>query len=534
MQHGPTEHSAAHEPATLDESRRRARRGARALSGAAALAVLAASLTALATQGRGCAVRPLHGDTIRIDPARADVTLKFAGETDDAATGVVIKTGGLTANATGAATLSNLQTLHTITSLPPNSAGKKQFSVDLAVARTLWDGKDVAAFQLEERLPDGTTRPMATITSRGGLNVGHSLIGVAKLPDPAILPAQVNGSFTALPGQGANTFLSIAGTPTASDAYYAKFGPLSSFETLAQWKFLMGFPTGETVAYYRNEADLGFGRQMHCRVVEAEPAFGLVKKAGCYVTNFADENAASTNSNAAATVAMDFDSTRADKVRFVVYGADGRRINAISLDGGSAKAVPNLCLNCHGGKLQGDNTVLGAHFLPFDIAFLPTPADRGAQTDEFRRLNSLVWGVERNNPNGPNGINSIAELIEGWYGGTGKVFDPASTFNPTFVPPAWGESPGLYLEVVAPYCRTCHAAQRPEIAWNTRAQMFDPRFRPGIEARVCQSFPSTTTPAAFLMPHSQRTFQKFWLSGARAALAVDLGLGKCDFKALRQ
>jgi hypothetical protein len=519
----------------LGDARQQARRRARVLPGAAALAVLATSLTALATQGRGCAVRPLHGETVRIDPTRATVPLKFAGETDDTATAVLIKTGTLTANGTGAATLSNLQTLHTISSLPPNSAGKKQFSIDLGVARTLWDGKDVVAFQVDELLPNGTTRAMSTIASQGALNVGHALIGVAKLPDTAALPAQVNGSFTALPEQGPNTFLSIAGTPPASDAYYTKFGlPLTSFETLAQWKFLTGFPADEIVAYYRNEADLGFGRQMHCRVIQPEPPFGLVKRAACYVTNFADENAASTNTNAAATVAMDFDSERTDKVRFVVYGADGRRINAISLDGGVAKAVPNLCLNCHGGKLQPDNTVIGAHFLPFDVAFLPTPADRGPQSDEFRRLNSLVWGVEVKNPTTPTGINSIAELIEGWYGGTGKVFEAASTFNAAFVPPAWSDSPGLYLEVVAPYCRTCHAAQRPEIAWNTRAQMFDPRFRSGIEARVCQSSPTTTTPVAFLMPHSQRTFQKFWLSGARAALAVDLGLGKCDFKALRR
>ena len=511
------------------------RRAARYTVSALVLVLASASLTALATQGRGCAVRPLHGDAVRLT-ASATVPLTFAGETDDRATAVVIKTGTLGAQSSGAASLTNAQTLHTITSLTPNAAGKKQFSVQLNLARTLWTGRDVVPFQVDERLPDGTQRALATITASGALNIDHALIGVAKLPEPAVLPAQVNGSFTALPGQSANTFLAIAGTPAANDAYYAKFGPLEAFDTFAEWIFLSGFSAdGESVAYYRNEQDLGFGRQMHCRVLERDPFNAFARRAACYVVNFADESAASLGRNPAATVAMDFDVRRADKVRFFVYGPDGKRLNKVNLDGGNVeKAVPNLCLNCHGGKLQPDNSVLGAHFLPFDVAYLPTPSDRGPQLEAFRQLNEIVWAVEMQNPSEPSTISPIVDLIDGWYGGLGSVRDPASQFDAAFVPDAWSDHPGTYREVIAPSCRTCHVAQRPAISWSSSGQVFNPATRTLIDARVCQPGSSTgSTPAAFLMPHAQRTFHKFWLSGARAALAVDLGLGKCDFKPLR-
>jgi hypothetical protein len=161
---------------------------------------------------------------------------------------------------------------------------------------------------------------------------------------------------------------------------------------------------------------------------------------------------------------------------------------------------------------------------------LPTPAAAGAQTDKFKALNKLIWGVERNNKApGSTADNAIVELIDGWYGNkVAGVLDPATTYNQNFVPAAWSSEPDLYQNVVATYCRTCHISQRPEIAWSSRSQFEGAKAV--INFRVCNRGPNVGP--MVVMPHSQRTYQKFWLSGARATLAIDLGLGSCAFTPL--
>jgi hypothetical protein len=505
------------------------RRLQRILPSGIGLVVFGSAVAALATNGRGCAVAPYHTSTARFGASAATLPVEFAGEINDNATQVTIQAGKLVKNDAGPAILSQLTTLATLTP-QPNAAGKKQFKHTVNVPRNLWPNDDIGGFQVLERLANGTQQVMGTLTPNNEVT-SHSSIGIADLPEPSLFPSTINPFATKLPGQDDNTFLSVRGVGLGNDNYYNQFGlPPNSFNTLEQWKFLTGFPNGEVVTYYRNENDLGFGREMHCRKITAS-SFGMVAKAACYVTNYANENDAATGTNRAATVAMDFDVSRVDSVRFVVYGANGQRLNQVQLDGGGPKPVPQLCLNCHGGDLGTDNKVRGAHFLPFDIAYLPTPDSKGPQLAQFKAQNAIVWAVERNFGTKPaeGGNNAIIELIEGWYGSRDGVFDQVSPYDAGFVPPGWSEAPDAYLAAVAPYCRTCHVAQsrRPDLLWNTRQQLFV-TFKGSAAGRVC------TKPQDdfFVMPHAQRTYQKFWLSGAQAIFAVDMGLANCAFKPL--
>jgi hypothetical protein len=77
------------------------------------------------------------------------------------------------------------------------------------------------------------------------------------------------------------TFMQCAGAActTATDVYYQSIGvfdplnaPTPTRGTVAAWKLSHGFAAnpahpaaGEQRAVYYNDADLGFGRDMHCR-----------------------------------------------------------------------------------------------------------------------------------------------------------------------------------------------------------------------------------------------------------------------------
>jgi hypothetical protein len=560
---------------SVDVSGVKARLGARfranGLAGRITTPVMVAGMVGSAglalAAARGLVSQQRHGAALRFPTAANTQSLQFTGTAGDNTTEVVIRVGKLIPNASGAATLSTVPgEFQNLLTFPLPAGAPRTFNQTVSVPRSRWPNDDVAGFQVLERPSAGVLTPMRTRTTLTTSTL-HDLMGVVDLPDPADFPANIltpikaqgfpqQVAFNSLPNQVKNTFLSIRDNPPAafSNDYYAAFGaPLELFDTFTEWWFLAGFGNNDdTKAFYRNEQDLGFGREMHCRVTER--AFGIIPlKAACYVTNYFDENAAAAGANPQATVAMDFDVNRADSVRFYVYAGPNDpqcptdkprcRLNNVALDGGGAKAVPQLCLNCHGGTFDpATKKIFGAHFLPFDVPFLPVPTNppKGPQTAEFKGLNQIVWGIERWNGPQPaeSGDNAMVELIEGWYGGSDdSLFDPASTFNDAFVPPGWSTDPYLYRAAIAPYCRSCHVAQTQKtrlvnnvsekyILFHTRAQLFDPQVRSQVPFRICDRTPGLQFG---VMPHAQRTYQKFWTSPARAALAVELGLGKCVF-----
>lgn len=321
-------------------------------------------------------------------------------------------------------------------------------------------------------------------------------------------------------------------------AYYKAVGaldffgfPLAERSTLSGWLMANGFPGGETVATYYNRGDLGFGRDMHCRVT----SYGRA----CYVTNYgtvedglddlADGSAlndALAHVNPGATVAMEWHQNRganANPVRFFVYapstyrcygdgscGEDGGvLLDQIKLDGGAPQAVPGVCLGCHGGTFEPGNSssparVVGAQFLPFDVESFAYHDDlpRESQEQAFRDLNMLVRDTV------PAGSSTRA-LIDGWYGSS-------STFNGNFVPMSWQSSSGsvdLYRTVYRPYCQMCHTAQ--SYAPKTFADFLAQKNTIAFE----------TSASSVLMPHSQVTFASFWRGSAREHLLEGLGVG---------
>jgi hypothetical protein len=494
------------------------------------------AMTAVAAQSKGCLATPLHGQSAVFRSSDAVLPLTFSGDTDKDAATVVVRIAKLVPNPGNVATAERLQNLGSATPrFDPD--GNKKFSVVLNVPRSEWPDDDVIAFTASQLFADGSGNLLPT--ANAGLSGNkHFFVGVADEPDSGNFP-----SLNALPntvrvaGQSeiSSPFL-IKKRPTIpSDRYYTAIGAPRTF---GEWMQRYGFPAAnEFVTVYRNENDLGFGREMHCRSIVSD-GFGLSEEAACYVTNYANEDDAANLSKPIATVAMDYDRTPAagqDRVRFYVYKhapgtlvRDGVLANQIALDGGGEKAVPTMCLNCHGGQVRlGPNNeavgASGAHFLPFDTPLLPTPSTRGPQKAAFQSQNAIVWSIEKNNDPNQGQNPAIARLIEGWYtreDQTLGLFDTTTPFNEDWTPPGWDANPGPYLTMIAPYCRSCHIAQDP-ITFESEA---DFRALAGpIQRKVCgKEFP--------VMPHAQRTYQKFWQSGARAVIAVDLGFVSCKFR----
>lgn len=304
--------------------------------------------------------------------------------------------------------------------------------------------------------------------------------------------------------------------------YYSAIGALASNrKTFSAWKATNGFTSsgGEIVATYYNRSDLGFGRDMHCRTTSYGKA--------CYVTNYGkvadgladlDDGTALNDAIAhvrpGATVAMEWHQNKApddNPVRFFVYNTEtGGLISSISLDSNPTKrAIPGLCMNCHGGTFKeaaswgGVTRVEGAQFLPFDVESFAYHGSRPqwSQESQLRELNLLVRDTL------PPGSTSH-ELITGWYPTLG-------TFTGSFVPSGWQANPSVYATVYRPYCQMCHTAQAsaPKSWWEFQLQAN------AVVGETCGSFRQ--------MPHTEVTYANFWEApnNPRSILAQSLGLG---------
>lgn len=326
--------------------------------------------------------------------------------------------------------------------------------------------------------------------------------------------------------------------------------------TLHGWKTANGFDTGtDTSAVYYNAGDLGLGREMHCKRNPADTA-----AIACYVTNYgpnfppaADPAAALSNAISRtapiATVAMEFVPSRLSNpgVRFYVYLHTGNSdstdgdvlVPTAALDSEGQKNVPQVCMSCHGGSYAAGK-VKDASFLPFDVTsfsydnrlfsaplFTTTVEvplySLAFQQENFRKLNSLVKATRLITDSIAGFIDDLYEPCSVDSPGCKSAFSPD---NPMPAPPGWKMKPKLYSLVVAPYCRTCHLAQRPEIDWTN----FDPFDSAAIESYVCQTNPNNRVPHR--MPNAEVSYKKFWSSSGAAAreyLAQVMQFGHCRY-----
>jgi hypothetical protein len=319
-----------------------------------------------------------------------------------------------------------------------------------------------------------------------------------------------------------------------AENYYAAVDPQRLRTTFQAW--LAANPpmagTTEITARYYNTGDLGVGRDMHCWFTD--------QGASCYVSNFGAAFVANplTQEQAlqqtihheelgigpVATVAMEWreicpivngrpDCTvphpHEDEVQFFTFGPDGQRINKVQLDSEGEKPVPGNCITCHGGTYDlATHKVKNANFLPFDtcaFAFSSEPGYTLAdQQHAFQQLNLLVWITQPEDRGG----GGITEFLEGVYREGNQPFG-TDIQDETWVPSIWQGSLALeqtYLEVAKPYCRACHLSRV------TRAgDTLNPRLLQSAGAFAC-------APNLHLMPHAERTQNRFWESSARATL----------------
>ncbi|MBX3180387.1 MAG: PASTA domain-containing protein [Candidatus Hydrogenedentes bacterium] len=210
-------------------------------------------------------------------------------------------------------------------------------------------------------------------------------------------------------------FLTLVNTPVHEDditaeAYYAAIDPFGEKTTLSDWYAANGFgePGGmEASAYYFNEADLGFGRQVHMRSNGSPTVFGTPADRIAFATlnHPTVDDTWQNPDEPIATVCMDMlpaPEGGEPYIRFYVYGSDGNRLNKIDLDGRGDKYVPGMCTVCHGGQPRAlvngvypDFGNINTRFIPFDLeSFLYSETNpefnRASQEGAFYAMNKAV------------------------------------------------------------------------------------------------------------------------------------------------
>lgn len=377
-------------------------------------------------------------------------------------------------------------------------------------------------------------------------------------------------------------------------AYYAAIDPANDKNTLAKWKTANGFdngatnlgPLGQVEATLGDAHDLGFGRRMTGR----QNANGTI---AFYVENYNVDVGTGygdiqLNVEAAArqdphwfigTNAIEFSPGPVGTLPFAKFytfnPVTGARLNMVNLDARGEKAMPGLCVQCHGGRgdpltptglfARSENTRASLENLSLrgDVAAKLQPF----KVDEFKFFNAVVNGVDYSRagqeakfkafnqmvlctyPKPVTDTSSdftgsapctrpaaglhdwqgkLAEVIKAAYGGDGM---PNATYSDTFVPNSWSLAgkESLFYTVVKPYCATCHAvrggAHQSDIDFLDYAAFA--QYAPYIKKHVFQRGN---------MPLARLTYQNFWadpvapkaladwlLSDASLAVARDAG-----------
>ncbi|HEU4734952.1 MAG TPA: hypothetical protein VFT22_43970 [Kofleriaceae bacterium] len=357
-------------------------------------------------------------------------------------------------------------------------------------------------------------------TSCGGLG-GQNAVLVSTVESPATLPASEKPDWLGRKGDI---------TTTETVRYYNTWGAPA---TLADFKAQFGFPGNEVTATYYNDADLGLGREMHCKKFSAAAGVGVA----CYVTNYSGiDNTAAFNvdpdvvlddavhrQHAFATVAMVYQppATSPNNVAFVVYNKAGNRQNTAQLDStGVHVSIPNNCLTCHGISSYYDasshSVSASAKFLPFDPFGFKYSTQAGFtladQQDAFRRLNAMILATSP--------TTAISHLIAGLYAPK-DVTDPGAVATDDYVPDPWEFANGSlagtaeYRGIIKPGCRTCHISATSAALDFLQPDDWSPLI-PTIRRDVCDKTSGGVRGHA--MPQAERVSKKFWASGGRAYL----------------
>ena len=192
--------------------------------------------------------------------------------------------------------------------------------------------------------------------------------------------------------------------------------------------------------------------------------------------------------------------------------ASGKRY-LTTLDSQGLKSVPNACLSCHGGRYDATRKiVVGASLIPLIPANLTfsSPQARAKSEDPIWRINMIILDSNPT-PTISTQITTLYNIAPGIYN---------FTANDAAVPPGWASQPGLYRQVIAPYCGTCHFSQTGPLNFATYANVLANKRL--IQKAVCVDFS---------MPHSEQGLRRFWTEGGTVSLpgmlSTALGFPKC-------
>ena len=333
-------------------------------------------------------------------------------------------------------------------------------------------------------------------------------------------------------------------TTDYASAYYAAVDPANARDTLQKFRSLHGFDSnGSEVVNvtFRDSKDLGYGRDMYMRSYANPDCGGQV--IAFYVRNFSVDIGDGTaygpvNLDAAlnedlqyhlGSNAIEFSrglSSAGDTcspepmAKFYTYKSDyssadapHKRLLRVNLDNRGAKAMPQPCISCHGGKLspldrfgrmvpvhaedpveQTGDTRAGLQAFELDTFEY---SDRAGNTradleEDLRLLNAAVYcsypgsaghaacidhggGVPAQINDGEWNGDFARDMLLGWY--DDNLAQSGATYNADYVPPGWIPSPGvvpggadtLFKKVIGPNCFVCHGKRGNSLGSNINA-----------------------------------------------------------------
>ena len=360
----------------------------------------------------------------------------------------------------------------------------------------------------------------ALVAACGGGGSGSSTGGDV-FPGSKPVAAAVDGpdSFLLFPNplKQADGTLQVNATAYAR-AYYEAIDPGNDRDTLAKFKAFNGIGGGaaggviEENVIVGDQRDLGYGRKMTARQnADGSLAFMVENYLAAGYGGYSPFNleAAIVGANQwhIGTNGIEFSPGPGGTVKFVKFytfnPVTGARLMAANLDGRGDKAMPTICITCHGGR--GDpltppdgsgkalfakvmNTVsqargdVAAQLHPFEPAsfdFSALPGfTRAIQESKLKTINKMVLcsmplaapsifaedACRANNRLANGGVATVNEYqgtaavhLKDMYGGDGLPL-AATAASDTYVPAAWqtaGQT-SLYLNTQAQACRVCH------------------------------------------------------------------------------
>ena len=320
-------------------------------------------------------------------------------------------------------------------------------------------------------------------------------------------------------------------------AYYAAVDPGNARDTFQNYQSLHGFDTvgADVHVTFRDSKDLGYGRDMYMRSYPNTECGGQV--IAFYVRNFSVDiidGFAYGPVNLEAAIDEDLEyhfgsnaiefsrglSSAGDicspepMAKFYTYKSDYSEADAqhprllrIDLDARGAKAMPQPCISCHGGKLRpldrfgrmvamhADDPVeqIGdtkARLQAFEVDTFEFSDIDGKTQEDFedglRKLNAAIYctypgsaghaacddhggGLAAQANDGEWSGDFGREMLLGWY--KNKLEVKGTAYDEEFVPVGWRPSPGgppggadtLFKKVVGPNCFVCHGKRGNEL-----------------------------------------------------------------------